>query len=74
MVWGEVDRDGSVTLGDALEAVIDFQDGTAGPLTDVDPCGGNGVVNTSDVQRIVLIFSGIWDPYPYGVPCTLPCP
>ncbi|MFQ5462494.1 MAG: hypothetical protein ACE5E5_07685 [Phycisphaerae bacterium] len=74
LVWGDVDGDSTVTLGDALAAVLDFQNGTVSALTDIDPCGGNGVVNTGDVQRIVLIFTGVWDPYPYGTQCTVPCP
>ncbi len=74
LVWGDVDNDGTVTLGDALGAVLDFQNGTVSALTDIEPCGGNSVVNMSDIQRIVLIFTGVLGPYPYGVQCTLPCP
>ncbi len=74
LVWGDVDGDGVVTLGDALGAVLDFQSGTVSALTDIEPCGGNDTVNTGDIQRIVLVFTGVLGPYPYGAECTLPCP
>ncbi len=72
-IWGDVDDNGAVNLGDALVIVQGFQgDFSNASLEAVDlwPCAPDGIVNFEDIQRAVLAFQG--QTYS-GTGCPDPC-
>ncbi|MGB0715684.1 MAG: hypothetical protein ACPGXK_07395, partial [Phycisphaerae bacterium] len=69
--WADVDNNQLTNLADAQLAVIDFQNSNYNAIADVEPCGGNGVINLADVQTIVNVWQGVLT---YGAVCGTPCP
>ncbi|MFQ5494679.1 MAG: hypothetical protein ACE5EX_04800 [Phycisphaerae bacterium] len=60
-VYGDVDGDGSASLGDALLIVLGFQNvftDSTRALTDLAPCLPNQSINIGDVFFAVLAFQG----------------
>jgi hypothetical protein len=59
--YGDVDRDGMVTLSD-ITCVADAFGGVIGPCQfadmDLAPCGGDGLINADDLLAVIDAFSG----------------
>ncbi len=66
--YGDIDLDGTPTLGDVLLIVLGFQDNfkdTARALLDLAPCAVDQTINIADVFFGVLAFQGA----PFGTTC-----
>ncbi|MHC5112112.1 MAG: hypothetical protein ACYTHJ_19800, partial [Planctomycetota bacterium] len=71
--WGDVDGNLNVNFEDILNVVLGFQLMPILPEEDLDlePCGGNGIVNFADVLIDVFAFQG----QTYAASgCAVPCP
>lgn len=69
--WADLDNNQLANLADAQLAVIEFQNSTYSAVADVEPCGGNDVINLADVQTIVGVWQGNLT---YAAVCGVPCP
>lgn len=74
-LWGDVNGNGVVNLGDAQLCVLGFQGTFDVPLAQLDlsPCGGNGSINFGDIQAAVLAFQQTtYKTFGCPVPCVEP--
>jgi hypothetical protein len=69
-IWSDVNNNSIVNLEDAFLTVLDFQSNSVTPSADVQPCGGNGLINLADVSVVVGTWQGNFDYVSFcGVPC-----
>ncbi|MGB0715740.1 MAG: PQQ-dependent sugar dehydrogenase [Phycisphaerae bacterium] len=71
LLYGDVNNNTFVNLEDAQLAIIDFQSEGFTAAADVDPCGGNGLINLADVLVIVQNWQQTLN---YVQQCGGPCP
>jgi hypothetical protein len=71
--WGDVDGNLIVNLQDVQQIILGFQQMPQLPMEDLDiePCGGQGVINFADALIAVFAFQG----QTYSASgCAVPCP